>query len=46
MLHISDNDKAPINIRLYKIQILIDLLVEKFNNDVIPEVCIEESMIP
>jgi len=48
MLHISDNDKAPTNDRLYKIQILIDLLVEKFNSAVIPEesVCIDESMVP
>lgn len=48
MLHISDNDKASTNDRLYKIQILIDLLVKKFNSAVIPEesVCIDESMVP
>jgi hypothetical protein len=48
MLHISDNDKAPTNDRLYKIQVLIDLLVEKFNSAIISEesVCIDESMVP
>ncbi|XP_025413673.1 piggyBac transposable element-derived protein 4-like [Sipha flava] len=48
MLNIFDNDNAPTNDRLYKIQILIDLLVEKFNSAIIPEesICIDESMVP
>lgn len=46
MLHVFDNKKALNNDRLYKIQILIDLLVEKFNHTVVPEGSIDESMIP
>lgn len=48
VIHVSDNNNAPQNNRLYKIQPLVDMLVEKFNNVLIPEknVCIDESMVP
>jgi len=32
VLHVSDNSKAPPNNRLYKIQPLVDILVNKYNN--------------
>lgn len=48
VIHVSDNNNAPINNHLHKVQPLVDILVEKFNNVLIPEknVCIDESMIP
>ncbi|KAE9543544.1 hypothetical protein AGLY_002344 [Aphis glycines] len=48
VLHVSDNSKAPPNNRLYNIQSLVDILVNKYNNALIPEknLCIDESMVP
>jgi len=48
VLHFSDNNTATSNNRLYKIQPLIDLLVYKFNEALIPNdsMCIDESMVP
>lgn len=48
VIHVSDNNNVPINNRLRKIQPLVDILLEKFNNVLIPEknVCIDESMVP
>lgn len=48
VLQVSDNSKAPPNNRLYKIQPLVDILVNKYNNALIPEknLCIYESMVP
>lgn len=48
VIHVSDNNNAPQNNRLYKIQPLVDMLVQKFNTVLIPEkkVCIDESMVP
>lgn len=48
VIHVSDNNTIPINNRLHKIQPLVDILVEKFNNVIIPEkiVCIDETMFP
>lgn len=48
VLHFSDNNTATSNNRLFKIQPLIDLLVNKFNAARIPDdsVCIDESMVP
>lgn len=48
VIHVSDNNNVPVNNRLHKIQPLVDILVEKFNNVLIPEknVCIDESMVP
>jgi len=45
---VSDNSKAPPNNRLYKIQPLVEILVNKYNNALIPEknLCIDESMVP
>lgn len=46
--HFANNLTATQGDRLYKVQPLIDMLVWKFNNAVIPEefLCIDESMIP
>lgn len=48
VIHVSDNNNVPVNNRLHKIQPLVDVLVEKFNNVLVPEknVCIDESMVP
>lgn len=48
VIHVSDNNNAPGQNRLYKIQPLVDILVDKFNTVLIPEknVCIDESMVP
>lgn len=48
MLHVSDNKKALPDERLYKIQPLVDLLLHKYNNSLIPEqnICINESLVP
>jgi len=45
---VSDNSKAPPNNRLYKIQPLVEILGNKYNNALIPEknLCIDESMVP
>jgi hypothetical protein len=44
----TNNRKAPPNNRLSKVQPLIDILINKYNNALIPEknVCIDESMVP
>lgn len=48
VIHVSDNNNAPLNNRLHKIEPLVDILVHKFNNVLIPRknVCIDESMVP
>lgn len=48
VIHVSDNNNASVNNRLHKIQPLVDVLVDKFNNVLIPgkNVCVEESMVP
>lgn len=47
-MHVSDNNNGPGQNRLYKIQPLVYILVDKFNTVLIPEknVCIDESMVP
>lgn len=48
VIHVTDNNNAPENRRLHKIQPLIDIRVDKFNKVLIPEknICIDESMVP
>jgi hypothetical protein len=47
VIHVSDNNNVPGQNRLYKIQPLVDILVDKFNTVLIPvkNVCIDESII-
>lgn len=46
--HISDNQLAPANDRLYKITPLVDVLNSKFQKMCVPQLslCIDETMIP
>lgn len=48
MWHFSDNEKCPANDRLFKIQPLLDKLLEKFQAGNIPqqEICIDETLVP
>ncbi|XP_012634083.1 zinc finger MYM-type protein 2 isoform X3 [Microcebus murinus] len=48
MWHFSNNEECPPGDRLFKIQPLLDRLVERFQVAVVPdkEICIEETMVP
>lgn len=47
ILHVSDNIKVLLDFRLYKIQFLEDLILNKYKNALIPEenVCIDEFIV-
>jgi hypothetical protein len=48
MRHFSNNEECPPGDRLFKIQPLLDRLLERFQLAVVPgkEICIDETMLP